>query len=384
MLTHKSKKSIHNKKSKKLGKPKSLKDKSMKNLSKTKSLKDNIKKKGCWSSSSCSSSSSSCWSSSSCSYSSSSCSNSCWSGCSSSSYKSCSVSSHGCSSSSSSDGSCDNEKHKTLTLGNKYLNIGNDTLTLRFDPSKCNSLSAPTYQMGFGLANIVSGTSSNNVLLLGLNETTAPYVNVTPRTSGGNYIAPYVSIDFPSVSGTSNVIDDNSNSTISNKQLKFVGNDPWTTSTDIFNLSTTITGLGLHTVGRYANISNTIILGPENINYSCSVYSATNNTLTADFRNLVINVYNFTDTNIDVTNALTGYPMLAHGDVRYLNLINSSSTSANITFTIGPSVQTIISGNIYRPPISTAFVVADKTAKQIKLTTTYVNAVNAYYITLQE
>ena len=369
MLTHKSKKSIN------------LKSKS-KNIAKNRSKKSkSLKKKGCWGScSSSSSSSSSCWSSSSCSYSSSSCSNSCWSGCSSNSYKSCSVSSHGCSSSSS-DGSCDNEKHKTLVLGNKYLNIGNDTLTLRFDPSKCNNLSAPIYQMGFGLSNITNGTSTNNVLLLGLNQTTSPYVNVTPRTSGGTYIAPYVSIDFPSVSSTSNVVDDNSNSTISNKQVRFVGNDPWITTSDTFNLTTTISPLGLYTVGKYANISNTIIFGGENINYSNSVYSVTNDTITADFRNLVLNYYNNSDSQITLNDPNVGISMLGHGDVRYLNLINYAVAPNNITFTLAPlsAGPSYIFGNY---EFSTDTISVNASSRHVKLTVTYVSSLSKYYVSV--
>jgi len=233
--------------------------------------------------------------------------------------------------------------------------------------------------MGLGLANITNGTSSNNVLLLGLNETTAPYVNVTPRTSGGTYIAPYVSIDFPSVSSTSNVVDDNSNSTISNKQVRFVGNDPWTTTTDIFNLTTTISPLGLYTVGKYLNISNTIILGGENVNYSSSVYSVTNNTITCDFRNLVLNYHNNSDSAIDISNPSVGIGMLGHGDVRYLNLINTSG-SGNKTYTFIPFLGSPYTVGNYEFSTNIAGVAGPST--HVKLTVTYVSSLSKYYVSV--
>jgi len=361
MLSHKTK-NLKSKKSKRL----------TANKKNNKANKKNLKGKSCYSSSS---SSSFCSSSSS---SSSSCSHSCWSGCSSSSsYKSCSISSHGCSSSSS-DGSCDNEKHKTLVLGNKYLNIGNDTLTLRFDPSKCNTLSAPIYEMGFGLANIVNGTSSNNVLLLGLNQTTAPYINVTPRLAGTTYIAPFVSVDFPPVDSTSDVVDLNSSSTISSKLSKFIGRDAWVTTTDTFNLSTTITALGYHTIGTYSNLTNSIAIGPESLNISCPVISAS--TITADFRNLIINIVNnSTATDITLNNSNVGLGMLQHGDIRYFNIINTDTGASTVSFlpaspiTIGLKTFNVTSPSPSIPPGESL---------QLKLTVIEIS-LNIFYVNIQ-
>lgn len=353
-------------------KTKNLKSKKSKRLTNAKKVnKKSLKKKSCHYSSS---SSSFCSSSSS---SSSSCSHSCWSGCSSSSsYKSCSVSSNGCSS--SSDGSCDNKKHKTLILGNKYLNIGNDALTLKFDPSRCNTLLAPTYEMGFGLSNIVNGSSTNNVLLLGLNQTTAPYVNVTPRLSGTSYIAPYVSVDFPSVNVLSTLIDDNSYSTISNKQNRFVGNDAWVTTTDTFNLTTTLTALGYHTIGKYSNLTNSIAIGPESLNLTCPVVSSTNATFDVDFRNLVVNVYRNDDITFNLTQTNVGVSMLNHGDIRYFNIINTD-TSNNRTINIPTTPYTSggITYNFSANPTATIPINAN-TSLQLKLTVTFINATTAY------
>lgn len=364
-------------------KTKNLKSKKSKRLTTAKKVnnKKSLKAKKCHYSSHSSSSS---FNSSSSSSSSSYCTSSCWSGfSSSSSYKSCSVSSSNCDSSSCSDGSCGNQKRKTLVLGNKYLNIGNDTLTLKFDPSKCNTLSAPIYEMGFGLSNIVSGTSVNNVLLLGLNQTTAPYINVTPRLAGTSYIAPYVSIDLPAVNTTSAVIDDNSFSTISNKQLKFIGNDAWITLTDTFNLSTTLTALGYHTIGTYSNITNSIAFGPESLNYSCSLFSATNDILIADFRNLVINVHNnVSPTTINLTDSNVGLNMLKHGDIRYINFLNTHASTA-VTLAFTPSSYSF-GGNSYNITVPTAPIsVNGNKSIQLKLTTIYVPSLNTYYINIQ-
>lgn len=373
MLSHKTK-NLKSKKSKRLTTSK----KQNKKIS-----KKSMKGKSCYSSSSssfCSSSSSS----------SSSCSHSCWSGCSSSSsYKSCSLSSNGCSSSSS-DGSCNNEKHKTLVLGNKYLNIGNDSLTLKFDPSKCNTLSAPIYEMGFGLANIVNGTSTNNVLLLGLNQTTAPYINVTPRLAGTTYIAPFVSVDFPPVDSTSAVIDLNSSSTISSKLSKFTGRDAWVTTTDTFNLSTTITALGYHTIGTYSNLTNSIAIGPESLNISCPVVGSllNNNTITSDFRNLVINLYSNSDISSGITILLddpnVGLGMLQHGDIRYYNLINIAPISSSSTLPITFAFTTPILGktfNITTPSLPISIPV--NSSLQLKLTIIETST-NVYYVNIQQ
>jgi len=364
MLSHKTK-NLKSKKSKRL----------TANKKNNKGNKKNLKGKSCYSSSS---SSSFCSSSSS---SSSSCSHSCWSGCSSSSsYKSCSISSNGCSSSSS-DGSCDNEKHKTLVLGNKYLNIGNDTLTLRFDPSKCNTLSAPIYEMGFGLANIVSGASSNNVLLLGLNQTTAPYINVTPRLAGTTYIAPFVSVDFPPVDSTSAVVDLNSSSTISSKLSKFIGRDAWVTTTDTFNLSTTITALGYHSIGTYSNLTNSIAIGPESLNISCPVLTGAS--ITADFRNLVINIQNNAVITITLNDANVGLGMLQHGDIRYFNIINTDTTSPFTPVFSPVTPPTIVIGaknfNVTSPSVSIPF------GKSLQLKLTVIEtATNTFYVNIQQ
>jgi len=365
MLSHKTK-NLKSKKSKRLTGNKKL----------NKKLKKSIKGKSCYSSSS---SSSFCSSSS--SSSSSSCSHSCWSGCSSSSsYKSCSISSNGCSSSSS-DGSCDNEKHKTLVLGNKYLNIGNDSLTLIFDPSKCNTLSAPIYEMGFGLANIINGTSTNNVLLLGLNQPTAPYINVTPRLAGTTYIPPFVSVDFPPVDNTSAVVDLNSSYTISNKLSKFIGRDAWVTTTDTFNLSTTITALGYHSIGTYSNLTNSMAIGPESLNISCPVINQSS--INADFRNLIINVFsNGTSTDITLDTPLVGLGMLQHGDIRYFNIINNDTSTVNVNFL--PASPIVIGSNTYNITVNptTPSIGANKSL-QLKLTMIQ-TASTTFYVNIQQ
>lgn len=361
MLSHKSKNKRHQK----------TNEKSLKTTSKP--VKKSLKTKGC--KYSCSSSSSSC---------SSSCSDSCWSACSSNSYRSCSVSSDSCGSSSSdsSSGSCGYKKVKTLKLGNKYLNVGNDTLTLRFDPSECTTSGAPTYQMGFGLANIVNGATTNNVLLLGLNETTAPYVNVSARLSGSSYIAPYVSIDFPSVNLTSTLIDENSSSTISNKQTKFVANDAWLTTSDTFALSSTYTALGVYTIGTYSTITNTLIYGPENYNFSCSVYSATSNAYTCDFRNIFVNIVFTGDSAISLdSSGLSGIQMLKHGDVRYLNLINNDAIAISHTATFSPLAGSVSAGGItwYITYTGTSpYTVSANRSLQLKVTVTFISSTVAY------
>lgn len=328
MLTHKSK-SV---KSKRHEKPKSI----VSTKSKPKKIvsKKSLKTKGCHYS---------------CSSSSSSSSSSCWSACSSNSYKSCSVSSDTCGSSSSCDSSCQSLDGKDLVLGNRYLTIGNDSLTIRFDPSQCNTLPAPTYQMGFGLANVVSGTTTNNVLLLGVNETTAPFLRVVPQYSlSGGLTAPLTSIDFPQVSSTLSNIDVNSTSSISHKQFRVSGNDSWTGASDNFGLLSVYSALGLYASSSFSTISNVISLGPENITFRGSVYAVTTNSYTCDFRNLVTNLSitgstSTLDLKLDLAaTTSTGATMLSNGDVRYINIINT--TGGAITPNIPDTNPTTITG----------------------------------------
>jgi len=209
-------------------------------------------------------------------------------------------------------------------------------------------LPAPTYQMGFGLANVVSGTTTNNVLLLGLNETTAPYLRVVPRYSlSGGLTAPFTSIDFPQVGTNISDVDLNSTSSLSSKQLRISGNDSWTGISDNFGLLSVYSALGLYASGTYSTISNVISIGPENITFKGSVYNVVNNSYTCDFRNLVTNLSitgstSTLDIKLDFAGTTTtGATMLNNGDVRYINFINT--TGGAITVNVQDTNPTFLS-----------------------------------------
>ena len=297
---------------------------SLKNLKSLKQTKKNkVKGKGCFSCSS-SSSSSSCSSSSS-----SSCCSGLWSSCSSSSYKSCSISSDSCNSSSSSDGSCKNRNAKTLTLGNKYITIGTDQPTLKFDPSKCNTLSAPTYPMGFSLASVVNGVNTNQVVMLGSNQTSNPYVELEPRVDGsGNLIAPNTYLVFPSVSSTSTVVDLNGVSRVSNDQALFTGLDNLQNVTGIFST------LGEYSIAKHTTTSNytqTAILGARSFNFGNTLSQTIIATGVVNVGDVANTVYVNSPSTITVT--LNLLPTMLNGDMRYIDCVHSNNVAINYSFT---------------------------------------------------
>lgn len=330
MNSNKTKKSSNNKISLKLSK---------------KNKKNKINKKGC-----CSSSSSS---SSNCSSSSSSCSDDIWSNCTDSHYKSCSISSSGCSSNSSSS-SCENKKVKTLKLGNKYVTIANDTPTLSFDPSQCNSLAAPSYPMGISVANLISGSDTNQAMLLGSNQSSTPYILVEPRYLGSNLITPNNYLIFPPVDLANVNADFNGKLTVSNDQATFGALD------GSVLVSGTVSSLGFSGFAALTTTkTQTAIFGPR------SLFLRTTNTTTIDLSQAspfsytasdMLNVLYFTNTTAGISSAKTlniTIPIMGNGEYKILDLvfdslITANSLTINVTGSTGGTITSQVT-NIFRP-----------------------------------
>jgi len=324
----------------------------LKNLSKRAKSKK-VSKKGCHSCSS--SSSSSC------------CSDSFWSSCSSSSYRSCSISSSGCSSSSSSDSSCRKEEAKTLTLGNKYITVGGvDGVTLKFDPSQCNTLSAPLYPMGFSLANITNGTATNSILLLGSNQLSTPYIQVDPRYSSGNLITPNMYFVIPPVDKTSTTIDLNSNLQITNDYAQFTGLDGSSNNT----VSGTFSSLGLSARAAsttVANYTQTAIFGPRSYNLGNSLTITTNTsalpgtitTITDVVSNILIN-------NSSGTNAIQiNYSgIINNGDIRIIDCIHVNPTTDDVVYNF---LVNGVSNNVFVNGTNSPTITVMQPAKAVSL-----------------